>query len=139
MLSDVAKDAGSIRNFKRQSNSLADANCPRVLPRPDFFEVATRAESVVAQQLGERAVNRSLMSLVEATVGFAEASQPPEVPDAESHLSTASHVGCKVLNSAECLTLGFFEVRVVFDDGPPEVYHGVVESLERTDRLVVAH
>ena len=42
MVSDVAKDAGSSHDFKRQPNSLANSNRPSVLARFDFFEIATR-------------------------------------------------------------------------------------------------
>ena len=73
MLPNVAKNAGSIRNFERQSYSPANAYCPRVLARPDFFKSSAGRKFVATQEIGERAFDGCLTMLIQSAVGFAEA------------------------------------------------------------------
>lgn len=73
MLPNVTEDAGSIRNFERQANSLADAYGPRVLARSDFFESPAGRKFVATQEIGKRTINGSLILVAESTVSFTEA------------------------------------------------------------------
>ena len=73
MVPDVAKDAGSIRNFKGQSNFPADTNCPSDLARLYSLEFPAGRKFVATQEIGERTVDRCPVSFAEAPVGFVEA------------------------------------------------------------------
>ena len=73
MFPDVAKDAGSILHFKRQSDSLVNANPPSFLVRFYFLKFPTRRKSVDTQEITERKVNRCPILFIESFVGFVEA------------------------------------------------------------------
>ena len=73
MFPDVAKDAGSILHFKRQSDSPVNANRPRSLVRFYFLKFPTRRKSVATQEITERKVNRCPILFTELFVGFFEA------------------------------------------------------------------
>ena len=73
MVPDVAKDAGSIRDFKGQSNFPVDTNCPGALARFHSLEFPAARKFVATQEIGERTVNRCLVLFAEAPVGFVEA------------------------------------------------------------------
>ena len=62
MSPDVAKGAGSILHFKRQSDSLVNANRPSALARFYFLKFPTRRKSVATQEI-----------IIESFVGFVEA------------------------------------------------------------------
>ena len=73
MLSNVAKDAGSVRNFERQPHSPTDAYRPSVLARPDFLKSSAGRQFVAHQEIGKRVFNRPLILPVKSVVGFSEA------------------------------------------------------------------
>ena len=73
MVPDVAKDADSIRNFKRQSNSPANANRPNILTRFDFLKAPSGRQLVVTQEIADRTLNRRLSLFTESSIGFFEA------------------------------------------------------------------
>ena len=138
MLPNVAEDAGPIHNFERQANSFADAYGPRVLSRSDFFESPAGRKFVATQEIGKRPINRSLILVAESIVGFSEARQAPEPRDTKDHCSAASQIGDKALYVVERFALGLFKICVMFDYGPPQVHHRVVQFLKRNDCLFVS-
>ena len=92
MVPDVAEDAESVSNFKRQSNSLTNANRPSVLARLYFLKAPPGRQFFVIQELVARTYNRSLGLFTESFIGFFESAYPLELRYAKNHFSAAFQV-----------------------------------------------
>ena len=126
MVPNVSKDADSIRNFKRESNTLAYTDRQRILARLDSLKASAGRQFIAIQEIINCTLDRPFSLFTESIVGSFEASQSLDALYSKSHFLAASKVGEQILYVVECLALGHFEVRVMFNDGPPEVHHFVV-------------
>ena len=68
MFADVAKDAGSVCNLKRQSNSLSDTNRPHIFARLGLLEFPPTRQLAFIDKIGEGTINRRLILYAESLI-----------------------------------------------------------------------
>lgn len=73
MVSDIAKNTDSVRDFKRQSDSLANAHRPNVLSRSDFLKAPPLRQRITITEFTESTIDRFLVLFAEFLVGSLEA------------------------------------------------------------------